>query len=252
VCGLAILKPAISDLGVEQESARTEVITTTEEWTEGANPSGAPTTVTTETATTTEDPYASLLDRLVSTPVVVLLQVGVALLAAFIVGGVTQHFFLGRFGFSLGPLIFPEVTEGQVASAGRSVISGLELVIPDHRDAKEQAEPPSVPSLPQADPNLQLVGLRIEIEQRLNQLAQAHRVELEGAPRPTPRRLVQRLVATGVLPQSVASPLLDLIGLGNQAAHGVEVSDGAGEWAQREGPRLLEALDALARSRKPR
>ncbi len=97
-----------------------------------------------------------------------------------------------------------------------------------------------------SDPNLALVGLRIEIERRLSRLA-------ELAQLPSARRsasaILRDLVARGQINQQTAVGLGDLIALGNQAAHGVEVSPAAAEWALDASPLILEVLDSLVEQR---
>jgi len=92
------------------------------------------------------------------------------------------------------------------------------------------------------DPNLALVGLRIEIERRLRQLAEKHGIS-------TARRsltgLVRDLKQRELLPHGAASGLDDLIMAGNRAAHGARVEPGVAEWAQIMGPLIILALDDL-------
>jgi hypothetical protein len=97
------------------------------------------------------------------------------------------------------------------------------------------------------DPNLALVGLRIEIERRLSQLAQLAQLP---AARRSAGVMLRDLVAHEQVDRQTAAGLGDLIALGNQAAHGAEVSSNAATWALDTGPLILEMLDSLlARSR---
>jgi hypothetical protein len=89
------------------------------------------------------------------------------------------------------------------------------------------------------DPNLALVGLRIEIEKRLRRLARQHGIP-ENQP---PTRLVRELQSTGALSHPTVSGLQELIMAGNQAAHGARVQEGVAEWAAEYGPQVLSALD---------
>lgn len=98
----------------------------------------------------------------------------------------------------------------------------------------------------ESDPNLALVGFRIEIEQRLRQLAANHEVP-DG--RSGLQRLVRSLAEKQVLAPEVASGLLELVALGNQAAHGVKVSSDAAAWVLDVGPSILIQLDALNESK---
>lgn len=112
--------------------------------------------------------------------------------------------------------------------------------------------PPSTPSrgdnldfireVSRGDPNLALVGLRIEIERRLSRLAQQAQL-------PSGRRsagaMLRDLMAHESIDRQTAAGLGDLIALGNQAAHGAEVSPNAAAWALDASPLILELLDSL-------
>lgn len=89
------------------------------------------------------------------------------------------------------------------------------------------------------DPNLALVGLRIEIEHRIRTLSQKNGVE----PSRSLSGLVRELGRRGVLPPRVVSGLLDIVGIGNSAAHGARFDREATDWAFRVGPEILKTLD---------
>jgi len=91
----------------------------------------------------------------------------------------------------------------------------------------------------QDDPNLALVGLRIEIEKRLRALAQ--RVGITRS-LPLPR-LTEELQEKGLLDPKAASGLKDLIAYGNQAAHGVHIAPAVALSAVEYGPNVLAVLD---------
>jgi len=99
---------------------------------------------------------------------------------------------------------------------------------------------PASASLPEEkDPNLALVGLRIEIEKRLRALAERANV-------PTNRplgRLTADLQEAGILDPAAAGGLRDLITLGNQAAHGRKVAADVAVWASDYAPAVLRVLD---------
>jgi hypothetical protein len=100
--------------------------------------------------------------------------------------------------------------------------------------------------LAKTDPNLALVGFRIEIEKRLSQLAQ--QMNLPATRRPAVA-LLRELVAQGTIDLRTAGGLADIIALGNQAAHGAEVSSNAAVWALDTGPLILALLDSLVARR---
>jgi hypothetical protein len=126
----------------------------------------------------------------------------------------------------------------------------------EYRDLQEAAEkiistasPPLANLLaPQAaymeiadrDPNLALVGLRIEIETRLRALGDRYGVRSQRSL----QRLVDELRNRGALNDSAVSGLQELISAGNQAAHGAEVEPRAAQWALDYGPQILASLDA--------
>lgn len=102
------------------------------------------------------------------------------------------------------------------------------------------AAPPSFMAIAQHDPNLALVGLRIEIEKRLREYAIKHGIDENRSLSILLRELTRR----EVLPREAVGGLQELIHAGNRAAHGAYVQDGVAEWAIETGPRILAVLDA--------
>ena len=99
---------------------------------------------------------------------------------------------------------------------------------------------PSFLAIADQDPNLALTGLRIEIEKRLRTLAEKY-----GLPRNRSlARLIADLQERAILSAEACGGLRDLIALGNQAAHGVEVAPDVAYSAVEYGPRVLQVLDA--------
>jgi hypothetical protein len=90
------------------------------------------------------------------------------------------------------------------------------------------------------DPNLALAGLRIELEKRLIQLAQAKGLEVRSYGM---GQLLRLLAKHEVLTQEEQSVLADMVGLLNSAVHGAAVDPRAADWAISVGPRLLASLD---------
>jgi hypothetical protein len=99
---------------------------------------------------------------------------------------------------------------------------------------------PSFLSIAETDPNLALVGLRIEIETRVRKLAERADLPIEGIPL---TRLVDELGRRGVIDKNAQGGLRELIFAGNQAAHGATVERSAADWAIDVGPQILQALD---------
>ena len=91
------------------------------------------------------------------------------------------------------------------------------------------------------DPNLALVGLRIEIEKALVLLG-ANR-GITGS-RNTIGWIARELTKDGVLPEGTAAVLSDLIPLLNKAAHGAKVDQQSVQWALTAGTQILHALRA--------
>jgi hypothetical protein len=128
---------------------------------------------------------------------------------------------------------------------------GWEVKFRDLRDAgakvTSNSPPPSEPEVPKPsfaiiaehDPNLALVGLRIEIEKRLREYARIHGLdERRGL-----SQLLAELSRREVLPQDTIGGLKELIYAGNSAAHGARVQEGVAEWAMDAGPQILASLD---------
>jgi hypothetical protein len=93
------------------------------------------------------------------------------------------------------------------------------------------------------DPNLALAGLRIEIEKRLINIAEAQGIQVH---KPSVSRLLSLLEQKQLLNWQETSVLRDLIGLLNSAVHGAAVDKKAFDWAMEIGPRLLAVLEERA------
>lgn len=134
-----------------------------------------------------------------------------------------------------------EVKFRDVKAAGDKVTSTADHAQPSGA-VKPAAPTPSFVSVAADDPSLALVGLRIEIEQRIRRLATQHdlpnnRNSLGG--------LIRELKRRELLPYEVAKGLEQLVIAGNQAAHGAKVDPQIADWAISTGPEVLAALDEL-------
>jgi hypothetical protein len=110
---------------------------------------------------------------------------------------------------------------------------------PAQTKALRESPAPSYVKASDLDPNLAVVGLRIEIEKRLRALADKHGI-------PDTRSIssmLRGLREAGVLDASSAGGLQELVSAGNQAAHGASVDPEAARWAIDQGPAILAALD---------
>jgi Domain of unknown function (DUF4145) len=109
---------------------------------------------------------------------------------------------------------------------------------------RAEAAVASLKSVAGTDPNLALVGFRIEIEKRLRELARNRGLDSSLGVSAMLRELRRR----ELLPPRVGSSLNDLIALGNQAAHGVTVEFQTADWVFEVGPDVLAALDRILRT----
>jgi len=95
-------------------------------------------------------------------------------------------------------------------------------------------------SVAESDPNLALVGFRIEVEKRIKRLAELNGLSTE---RRGLHRLIRDLNERKVLSASATGGLLDLVVLANQAAHGAEVTRDAADWVLDAGRSIFKQLD---------
>lgn len=92
------------------------------------------------------------------------------------------------------------------------------------------------------DPSLSLVAFRIEIEMRIRALVASHELLNERVPL---QRMIRALVAKDVIDPNTGSGLMEIVALGNQAAHGAKVTENAAAWVHDIGPGILLQLDDL-------
>ena len=128
---------------------------------------------------------------------------------------------------------------------------GVKIELRDVQDAgakitgqATESHAPEAPAFPflgiaEADPNLALVGLRIELEHRLRKLARYASIDHQ---RPL-MHILRRLQKESVLSHPVFSGIQELITFGNRAAHGARVDPAAVSWATDVGPQILKVLD---------
>jgi hypothetical protein len=136
-----------------------------------------------------------------------------------------------------------EVKFRDVQRAGGKIIAAEP---PTTVDAAK-SEPPAYAYVAARDPNLAIVGLRIEIEKRIRALGE--RIGLRGDP--SIARLFVQLRDKGVLQDSSLSGLQELIQAGNNAAHGASVEPSIASWALDYGPQVLAILDAKLKEVQP-
>lgn len=132
-----------------------------------------------------------------------------------------------------------EIRFRDLQDAGRQVSAG-------QRTRKRSPDPDAILEVvSQPDPNLALVGLRIEIERRIRRFAELGRVDR----RQPLSRLLLDLYRLGILPGSVYEGLKEIVAAGNQAAHGARVEPEVSDWALAHGPDILAVLDDLLEPR---
>ncbi|GJL50664.1 MAG: hypothetical protein NPIRA01_18910 [Nitrospirales bacterium] len=125
-----------------------------------------------------------------------------------------------------------KVTSAQLTQSGTPPQSQREVEV-----KLENGE--EIDLVPSDDPNLALVALRIELEKVLSQIAENNDVVLK---RPTAAILLNELSRRNIIQKGNANALSELIALGNQAAHGAEVSPEAAMWALDVGPAILRLV----------
>jgi hypothetical protein len=119
-----------------------------------------------------------------------------------------------------------------VKKAGEKVVGDVEIALP----VKQQ---PSLLAVVPQDPNLALVGLRIEIEKKVRALAQKNALE-DSAPL---SKLLRDMRARGIITSSSASGIQELVLAGTRAAHGAIVESPVSDWAINQGPTVLASLE---------
>jgi hypothetical protein len=113
------------------------------------------------------------------------------------------------------------------------------LLAPKSETAKES--PYFFQTIVEKDPQLALLGLRSEIEQRLIKLAEKRGLDVDGRGL---GKMLQVLYAARVFASGEWSVITDMIGSLNNAAHNKDIRSETIEWALDVGPRLLKTLDA--------
>lgn len=99
---------------------------------------------------------------------------------------------------------------------------------------------PELKILSEYDPNLALVGIRIELEKRIRKIGEKYEIN-HHIPL---LKLVKMLSDKGVFTYEIMNGLIELIGLGNKAAHGVKVSKEASDWVISKSEEIITLLDS--------
>lgn len=134
-----------------------------------------------------------------------------------------------------------EVKFRDLEVAGREITKTVSTATLAPTTAPPDEPSPSYLKIASDDPNLALVGLRIEIETRLRELA-----EINGISGNLPlSRMLRELRPHNVIIQEIEKALYQLIQAGNRAAHGARVDRDASSWAIDSGPEILAVLDRI-------
>lgn len=134
-----------------------------------------------------------------------------------------------------------EVKFRDLQAAGREITETAPPSTLAPTTAAPEESRPTYLNIASDDPNLALVGLRIEIETRLRELANAYDI----CGNPPLSRTLQDLRSRNVFTREIENALGQLIHAGNQAAHGARVDRDAAFWAIDSGPEILAALDRI-------
>jgi hypothetical protein len=199
-------------------------------------------TKTIETSSPSED---SALDALIGSDATrVFLQLALAGIVAFAAGAVVQRVWLGEYGITLGPVSLPSLAPVSAAAAEEAV--DLIKESPELGDLMKPGRRRPQP-FPQfwniEDERLALISIRIELEDRLRQLAQSVGIDRDVAL----RRLPERLVREGVFDEQAADGIRRLLKIGDRIVAGAKVEADAGEKLKSQARNVLYALGELRR-----
>jgi len=139
-----------------------------------------------------------------------------------------------------------KITSGEDTSSTTTTTTTSTTTTTLPPEALEEKRKSSFLDVMDHDPNLAIVGIRIEIEKRIRELA-----EIEGLRLNQPLwRLLRELQSRGVLNQMVFTGLQEIVMAGNQAAHGARVEPSIYDWAFTYGPEILLILDRIIENTK--
>jgi hypothetical protein len=191
-----------------------------------------------------DEPDESILGRALDNDVgVILFRLGIALLAGFLAGLITQRVGLGKYGatlpFGLGG--FAEITEEKTDAVSAKAAADPRLAAAK-AEAKAEAPPPVVAPRAVADERKEVVTVGGEVERALRQVA----VETPGVDGSAPTsRLIEEVSVVCGLNREGRSAIEDVIALSDLAANGAPISAGAANWFAEEGQLLPAAIAKL-------
>jgi hypothetical protein len=140
----------------------------------------------------------------------------------------------------LGPEVFNSVIVHELTH----------VVVPASADDQPHSPPWEVSSasLVGHDNSLALAKLRLDLERTLREVAFTHDIDLADG-HSSVMRLAELLVARGILAQELVAPLRQIVGVGNKAIHGYEISDELADTVVSAGDEVLTRLRASIESR---
>jgi hypothetical protein len=186
-------------------------------------------------------PLGKALDN---TTVIRLMQVGIALLAAFLVGLFFQRVLLGRYEIKLPFVEVGAITEEKAEKASGEVKDSPKLQ--EAISAAENVQPGQV-SVPDFtaidDPSVALITLGGSLEAELRKLAEP----LENVDETKPiENVIGGLVANEILDPKGSGALEKVLGLSTKAKEGAPVEESVKDWIESEGQQLSNALSVMA------
>jgi hypothetical protein len=227
--------------GSENDAVKTTSLTETT--TDSAGHPSVKKSTSTETSTPASD--RSLVGRAFGTGAAPLMfQLLLAGLAAFAAGALVQRIWLGEYGITVGPVSIPVLPVISAPAASEAID-----LIKDSPQFAEILEPGPRRRRPYPqfevieDDRLALVSLRLELEQRLRELAQAVGLDEDIAL----ARLPERLARKEVFDDRAARGLRQLINIGDRIGAGAKVEPSVATSLRDQGLEVLYALGELRR-----
>lgn len=174
----------------------------------------------------------------------VLFQLLLAGLAAFAAGALVQRVWLGEYGITVGPVSLPSLTPVSEEAASAAV----DLITESPEFAQILHPGPRGPQpFPQFqtidDDHLSLLSIRIELEERLRELAATAGLDRDIALSKLPTRLAHE----GVFDEQAARGLRSLIDIGDRIAAGAKVDTEAATKLRDRAYDVLYAIGELRR-----
>jgi len=195
-------------------------------------------------------PDTSVMGRIFATEgVVPLLQVGIALLAAFLAAAVVQRVVVGAYGFKIGSLELaelPAVTKEEVSAAVEEITTApaISALLTD------VAGPPAPQPFPQFmvidGDREQLISIRLETEAALRDLAQTLGIDAELSL----DKILDRLVVRQVIDAAAKEGLSKLLELGDRVIAGATVKKDAASQVRDDALHVIFALREAKRRAK--